>query len=147
MPPSTRPSISQITFFCLLEVRTPIAFSYLGKNRPLKMHPQNKNETCTIEKITKQKTRPHDCHPPKRVPSHDIPLALRPTPRCLVLRGRAPRGHPRIIPRCRAWTHPMVCLNYSFSEIRHGPAQREPVGLNSAATEVKSANWLEKDQN
>ena len=32
MPPSTRPSISQITFPSLLEVRTPIAFSYLGKN-------------------------------------------------------------------------------------------------------------------
>ena len=31
MPPSTRPSISQITFPSLLEVRTPIAFSYLGK--------------------------------------------------------------------------------------------------------------------
>ena len=30
MPPSTRPSISQITFPSLLEVRTPIAFSYLG---------------------------------------------------------------------------------------------------------------------
>ena len=33
MPPSTRPSISQITFPSLLEVRTPIAFSYLGKNK------------------------------------------------------------------------------------------------------------------
>ena len=31
MPPSTRPSISQITFPSLLEVRTSIAFSYLGK--------------------------------------------------------------------------------------------------------------------
>ena len=31
MPPSTRPSILQITFHSLLEVRTPIAFSYLGK--------------------------------------------------------------------------------------------------------------------
>ena len=30
-PPSTQPSISQITFPSLLEVRTPIAFSYLGK--------------------------------------------------------------------------------------------------------------------
>ena len=30
-PPSTSPSISQITFPSLLEVRTPVAFSYLGK--------------------------------------------------------------------------------------------------------------------
>ena len=30
-PPSTQPSISQITFPSLLEVRTPRAFSYLGK--------------------------------------------------------------------------------------------------------------------
>ena len=32
--PSTSPSISQITFPSLLEVRTPIAFSYLGKEYP-----------------------------------------------------------------------------------------------------------------
>ena len=32
MPPSTRPSISQIAFHSLLEVRTPVAFSYLGNN-------------------------------------------------------------------------------------------------------------------
>ena len=33
MPPSTRTSSSQITFPSLLEVRTPIAFSYLGKKK------------------------------------------------------------------------------------------------------------------
>ena len=31
-PPSTQQSILQITFSSLLEVRTPIAFSYLGNN-------------------------------------------------------------------------------------------------------------------
>ena len=30
-PPSTSPSISHITFPSLLEIRTPVAFSYLGK--------------------------------------------------------------------------------------------------------------------
>ena len=36
MPPSTLPSISQITVPYLLEVRTPLAFSYLGKYREKK---------------------------------------------------------------------------------------------------------------
>ena len=37
MPPSTQPSISQITFPSLLEVRTPEAFSYLGNDKSLNM--------------------------------------------------------------------------------------------------------------
>ena len=49
--PSTSPSISQITLPTLLEVRTPIAFSYLGeKNNPKKTITLSQNEAKTEKK-------------------------------------------------------------------------------------------------
>ena len=63
MPPSTRPSISQITFPYLLEVRTPIAFSYLGKNGYPFSNLSNLEDLDSTMSTSDQENLPIDCPP------------------------------------------------------------------------------------
>ena len=58
MPPSTRPSISQITFPSLLEVRTPIAFSYLGNKQTNKQATIRCNHSCLKSKGSLKEAQP-----------------------------------------------------------------------------------------
>ena len=90
-PPSTRPSISQITFPSLLEVRTPTAFSYLGKKGKKKertktgLHHQKKNISPPPPK--KKKT----VAPPKKGTGRKG--AARAVPRRLLLPVLCAAGH------------------------------------------------------
>ena len=68
MPPSTRPSISQITFHSLLEVRTPIAFSYLGKKVPSqKRHTPNAPKIVFLLLASFEQPHKQRGYPPTRI--------------------------------------------------------------------------------
>ena len=89
MPPSTQPSISQITFPSLLEVRTPIAFSYLGNN----------NELASFSAATGSKIHQHrpqlaalahqhlQRHPPNNAPRKTPPLIEQKCARTMTLKS------------------------------------------------------------
>ena len=68
MPPSTLPSISQMTFPSLLEVRTPIAFSYLGnKTKPNPTPTPKPNKSSGTASLDSQ-----------RCPNLGVPFLVRP---------------------------------------------------------------------